>query len=52
MKLLLTTARSRGSPAYQFGLGHTMYITHLNGIATPGNTTTQPHLTFRSKRLS
>jgi|SRR5579859_5416197 len=29
-------ARSRGSPAYQFGLVNTMYITHLNGIATPG----------------
>jgi len=29
-------ARSRGSPAYQFGLMNTMYITHLNGVPTPG----------------
>src|SRR5579862_6958717 len=34
--LVYISARSRGSPAYQFGLMNTMYITHLNGIATPG----------------
>jgi pro-apoptotic serine protease NMA111 len=34
--LVYISARSRGSPAYQFGLLNTMYITHLNGIATPG----------------
>ena len=33
--LVYISARSRGSPAYQFGLMNTMYITHLNGIATP-----------------
>jgi pro-apoptotic serine protease NMA111 len=34
--LVYISARSRGSPAYQFGLMNTMYITHLNGKPTPG----------------
>jgi pro-apoptotic serine protease NMA111 len=37
--LVYISARSRGSPAYQFGLTNTMYITHLNGFATPGKQT-------------
>src|ERR1700721_2300341 len=39
-------ARSRGSPAYQFGLMNTMYITHLNGVATPGNSSHLQKLTL------
>lgn len=40
--LVYISARSRGSPAYQFGLMNTMYVTHLNGIATPGTALTPP----------
>lgn len=29
------SARTRGSPAYQYGLAPTNFITHVNGVATP-----------------
>ncbi|KAI1628279.1 Pro-apoptotic serine protease nma111 [Exophiala viscosa] len=29
------SARSRGSPAYQYGLAPTNFITHVNGVKTP-----------------
>jgi S1-C subfamily serine protease len=29
------SARTRGSPSYQYGLGPTNFITHVNGIPTP-----------------
>jgi len=46
--LVYISARSRGSPAYQFGLMNTMYVTHLNGIATPGiSPSVNRHLVFR-----
>jgi S1-C subfamily serine protease len=32
---IYVSARSRGSPAYQYGLAPTNFITHVNGIKTP-----------------
>lgn len=32
---IYVSARSRGSPAYQYGLAPTNFITHVNGAATP-----------------
>jgi pro-apoptotic serine protease NMA111 len=32
---IYVSARSRGSPAYQYGLAPTNFITHVNGVRTP-----------------
>jgi len=32
---IYVSARSRGSPAYQYGLAPTNFITHVNGVKTP-----------------
>ncbi|KAK9767228.1 hypothetical protein K7432_003110 [Basidiobolus ranarum] len=32
------SARSKGSPAYQYGMVPTMWITHINGVPTPNLT--------------
>ncbi|ORX89660.1 trypsin-like serine protease [Basidiobolus meristosporus CBS 931.73] len=32
------SARSKGSPAYQYGIVPTMWITHINGVPTPNLT--------------
>ncbi|RVX66593.1 Pro-apoptotic serine protease [Exophiala mesophila] len=32
---IYVSARSRGSPAYQYGLAPTNFITHVNGVMTP-----------------
>ncbi|OAL26853.1 Pro-apoptotic serine protease nma111 [Fonsecaea multimorphosa] len=32
---IYVSARSRGSPAYQYGLAPTNFVTHVNGVKTP-----------------